>query len=122
MDMRTEVLDWNSFMSGEVKVKVHPKQVAGIVVKSLVGGHLFFIPTNALAAGAAGASSAASWAKIFAALMLMADWTAGGVIMFCGAMWMFGHRTKAIEGLISGAIGYIIIRHAMDIRDWLKGI
>lgn len=119
---RTVSLDWDAFMGGKVKSKERG-QLAGIVVKSLVGGHLFFIPTKALAAsGAAAVAANASWAKILSALLTIADFTCVGVIMFCGALWMFGHRTRAIELLISSAIGYIIIRHATDIRDWLRGI
>jgi hypothetical protein len=44
------------------------------------------------------------------------------VIIFAGASWGLGHRTKAIEILIGVCCGYILARHAVDIRDFLKGI
>jgi hypothetical protein len=44
------------------------------------------------------------------------------VIIFAGAAWGFGHRTKAIEILIGVCCGYILARHAVDIRDFLKSI
>lgn len=42
------------------------------------------------------------------------------VIIFSGAAWALGHRTKAIEILIGACCGYILARHAVDIRDFLK--
>lgn len=44
------------------------------------------------------------------------------VIVFAGACWALGHRTKAIEILIGVCAGYLLARHAIDIRDWLKKI
>lgn len=50
----------------------------------------------------------------------IADIFAVAVFSFAGASWMFGHRSKAIEMLIGGCIGYLLVRHAVDIRDYLK--
>lgn len=41
-----------------------------------------------------------------------------GVIIFAGISWMFGNRTKAIELLIGGGIGYTIVRHHEDIKNF----
>jgi hypothetical protein len=52
--------------------------------------------------------------------MNIVDWLVVGVFVFSGVSWMFGHRSKALELLIGGAAGYILARHAIDIRDFLK--
>jgi hypothetical protein len=61
-----------------------------------------------------------SFTNVMSALLGIADWMCAGVIMFAGASWMFGNRTKALEHLIGGTVGYIIIRKALIIRDFLK--
>ncbi len=59
---------------------------------------------------------------IFDAIFNIADVFCQGVIVFCGATWMLGHRTKAIEHFIGGASGYLLIRNAAVIQTWLKGL
>ena len=44
------------------------------------------------------------------------------VIIFAGASWALGHRSKAIELMIGVCCGYLLARHAIDIRDYLKNI
>lgn len=44
------------------------------------------------------------------------------VIIFAGAAWGLGHRSKAIEILLGVCCGYVLARHAKDIRNILKGI
>jgi hypothetical protein len=44
------------------------------------------------------------------------------IIIFAGASWGLGNRTKAIEILIGVSCGYILCRHSIDIRNFLKGI
>ncbi len=44
------------------------------------------------------------------------------VIIFAGASWGLGHRSKAIEILLGICCGYILARKAVDIRDMLKAI
>jgi len=63
-----------------------------------------------------------SWSQILGTVWEISDWLCVGVIIFAGATWMFGNRTKAIEQLIGGSAGYIVIRHAMDIQHWLRGL
>lgn len=60
--------------------------------------------------------------RIVGVLKDISDWGAVGVIMWAGANWMVGNRTKAIEHFLGAAIGYEIILHAMAIRDLLKGV
>ncbi|MEG6521162.1 hypothetical protein [Desulfotomaculum sp. 1211_IL3151] len=59
---------------------------------------------------------------VITAALNIADWLCLGVIMFSGGIWMFGNRTEAIQRMIGGCSGYLIIRHATDIRDFLKGL
>lgn len=58
--------------------------------------------------------------KVMGAILGLADYLCWGVIVFAGTSWMLGNRTKAIEHIIGGSSGYLIIRHAKDIRDFLK--
>jgi hypothetical protein len=44
------------------------------------------------------------------------------VIIFAGGAWALGHRSKALEILLGVSCGYILARHAVDIRDFLRGI
>lgn len=44
------------------------------------------------------------------------------VIIFAGASWMMGHRSRSIEILIGVACGYLIISHSINLRDFLKSI
>lgn len=67
-------------------------------------------------------SSGASLWGLIVAYMDLSDYLAVGVFMFAGTAWMFGHRSRAIELLIGGALGYLIILHAPELKDFLKGI
>jgi hypothetical protein len=82
-----------------------------------LGGSVFAVmaPRSALAAGAD-----ATFNNVFGAVMNIVDWVCVGVFIFAGVSWMFGHRTKALEIIIGGTAGYILARHAIDIRDFLK--
>lgn len=59
---------------------------------------------------------------IYDAIMAIFDAGVVLVIIFAGAAWALGHRTKAIEIVIGVCCGYLLARHAIDIRDFLKGI
>lgn len=58
------------------------------------------------------------WAVLTKKVLWITDYLMDGVIVFAGLSWMFGHRTKAIELLISSGIGYVIVRHHEDIRNF----
>ena len=75
---------------------------------------LLLIPKVALAADAFG--------NIHTTAMAMFDGGVVLIIIFAGASWALGHRGKAIEYLIGASCGYILARHAVDIRDWLRTI
>lgn len=74
-------------------------------------------PRTALAA-----TADATFGNVMGAVMNIVDWIVVGVFIFAGVSWMFGHRGKALELIIGGAAGYILARHAVDIRDFLKTI
>ncbi|MGM0836062.1 MAG: glycosyltransferase [Bacillota bacterium] len=59
---------------------------------------------------------------VWNAMMGIVDWLCVGVIVFAGTSWMFGHRTNAIQLMIGACAGYLLARHAIDIRDFLKTI
>ena len=74
------------------------------------------------AAAPVATGSTDAFLKIMNAVLGIADWLCWGVIVFAGASWMLGNRTKAIEHIIGGSFGYLIVRHASDIRDFLRGL
>lgn len=111
-------LDWGAFHRGDIVVKEAPKNTLKTAAKVAGTVHLALIPNTVFAATADG--GAATWTEIFMTVLNISDWLCAGIIVFAGATWMFGNRTKAIEHLLGGSIGYIIIRHALDIRNWLR--
>lgn len=83
---------------------------------SLAGTLTLTTPGVALAAGDD------TFNRIWGSLMTGLDYAAAMVIVFVGVSWMLGHRSKAIELLIGVACGFVLARHAVDIRDFLKSI
>lgn len=77
---------------------------------------LVLTPTVVLAGGATG------FADIHRSIMSLFDMGVVFVIIFAGAAWSLGHRSKAIEILIGVCCGYLLARHGVEIRDWLKSI
>lgn len=72
---------------------------------------LIFVPTFA---------HAGLFDSLHGEFLKIADILALAVFSFSGVAWMFGHRSKGIEMLFGGLLGYIIVRHAVDIRDYVK--
>jgi xanthine/uracil permease len=104
------------FMSGEWKQKSDLK-VIGKIITSTGPALLVIVPKSALAATANG-----TFGNVHGAIMNAFDAGIVLVIIFAGAAWALGHRTKAIEILIGVCCGYILARHAIDLRDFLKTI
>lgn len=107
---KTEVLEWSAFMQGDVIPKFAP---------AAFPAYLLVISPQALTAAG---SAANTWVEIFDTILMVADYLCIGVFVFAGVTWMFANRTKAIELLLGGSIGYLIIRHAEDIMHWLKNL
>lgn len=112
---KTVTLDWHAWADGKVVVA---KNSAGLKAAAAVAStvHLSLMPATVFAAS----GGADTWNNVFQTVLNMADWLCVGIITFSGVTWMFGNRTKALEFIMGGSIGYIIIRHAVDIRNWLK--
>lgn len=115
---KTIALEWNAFQSGTVVAKVLPPQIPVLVTKTAGTVHLALIPKTVFASSVTAGS--ATWVTVFSTVLGIADWLCVGIIVYAGITWMFGNRTKAIEFLMGGSIGYIIVRHAVDIRNWLR--
>lgn len=80
------------------------------------------ISYNLLTSTVASASGAGTFDGMYKAVISLFD---GGVVLvlcFAGAAWGLGHRSKAIEIIIGASLGYVLARHAVDIRDFLATI
>lgn len=93
------------------------------MVLAKIAGSAFLIhqllqPTKALASPIGDSD----FLKVTQAAFGILDGLAVGVFIFAGGAWMFGDRTKAMQHLIGGASGYLIARHAVDIRNFLRGL
>lgn len=118
---KTVTLQWKPFFDG---MNIPKENVKGVVLKSSLTGALttlIFTPEVMSAAGNAVKDDGAWW-KLLEALWNMSDWFCVGVIIFAGGMWMMGNRPQAISLISGGAIGYLVIRHALDIQRFLHGI
>ena len=121
--MRTQTLDFKRFVSNE---KITTDELLKLLEEkrftkmvSIGGGlMLLLVPKSALAATNATADQ--TFSNLWHAVMNIVDWIVVGVFVFGGVAWMFGHRPKALELIIGGSAGYILARHAIDIRDFLK--
>jgi hypothetical protein len=113
---KTEAINFNDFMGGKHREKKDIKVIGKVLTTS---GAIIVatIPKMALAAGMDGA-----FGNIHKAIMNGFDAGVVLVIIFAGAAWGLGHRTKAIEILIGVSCGYILSRHAIDIRNFLRTI
>lgn len=76
---------------------------------------LLTIPDFAYAAGS-------SFDNLYPTLMRLFDSAVVLVIVFAGASWALGHRSKAIELLIGVCCGYLLARNAVNIRDFLRTV
>lgn len=92
-------------------------KVIGKVLSATAPALILIVPKAAFATAVDG-----TFGNVHEAIMNMFDAGVVLVIIFAGAAWGLGHRTKAIEILIGVCCGYILARHAVDIRDFLKGI
>lgn len=63
-----------------------------------------------------------TFGNLHGTVMTMFDGGVVLIIIFAGASWALGHRSKAIELLTCVCCGYLLARHAVDIRDYLKTI
>ncbi|MCS1351132.1 hypothetical protein [Mechercharimyces sp. CAU 1602] len=116
----TVVLDWDRFFQGEIV----PKEMKGsIAPKAFAATWALFTPMKVMAAtGTESAAASQTWNNVFHTAMGISDWLCVGVFIFAGATWMLSHRTDALNRMIGGATGYVVIRHSMDIQHWLASL
>jgi hypothetical protein len=112
---KTETIAFNDFMKGNKEGSQHSPIVKILTTSGTIA--VMTLPKIALAA-----SSDATFGNVHGAIMNLFDAGVVLVIIFAGASWSLGHRTKAIELLLGVACGYILARKAVDIRDFLKAI
>lgn len=111
--MRTETIKFGDFMKGERKQQPKIKTFASLTA----GAGVLTLPSFVFAA-----EKDDTFGDLYKSIMSLVDGGVVLVIVFAGCCWAIGHRTKAIEILIGVCAGYLLARHAIEIRDWLKGI
>lgn len=108
------------FLSGDYK-KIKKSDSGLKAVTKVIGATapalVLIVPKIALASTLDG-----TFGRVHGSIMNAFDAGVVLVIIFAGAAWGLGHRAKAIEYLIGVCCGYLVARHAIDIRDFLKGI
>lgn len=115
--VKTEVLEWNSFMKGEII----PKNPINKVLPSLVTSAFLVSKVGVVLAATPDADST-GLAKLIFEILGIADYVAWGGLIFAGASWMFNSKTVAIERGIGVTAGYLIIRKSWDYVQFLKGV
>ncbi len=113
---KTETIKFNDFVDGSYKKKRVKKDFETITKIITASGAILVMVSPKVA------FAATSGMDLYGDIMKLFDAGVVLVIVFAGAAWTLGHRTKAIEILIGACCGYIVARHAVDIRDFLKGI
>ncbi|PEK70428.1 glycosyltransferase [Bacillus pseudomycoides] len=116
--VKTQVIPFREFMDESYKNK-GKNDITALkkVITATTGSLIMILPKVALAAGVN-----STFGNVHGAIMNAFDAGVVLVIIFSGASWALGHRTKALEILIGVSCGYILARHAIDIRDFLRGI
>lgn len=124
--MKTEVIPFKSFMDGTWNQKPEVHTAWEDIVKLCIGAGAVLaitLPDTAEAAVAVMAGGADNtFDKLHKSIMGIFDSGVVLVLIFAGACWCLQHRGRAIELTIGTASGYLLARHAVDIRDFLRGI
>jgi type IV secretory pathway VirB2 component (pilin) len=118
---RTETLDFKRFTREGDYIGKQNKAVYNKIAKASASYVIVGTPKLVVASTTA-AVGANAFDDLYKVFMNIFD---GGVVLalvICGGTWAFGWRTQAIERIIYIAAGYILARHATDIRDFLKTI
>ncbi|QGF21742.1 hypothetical protein Sam112_gp40 [Bacillus phage vB_BcM_Sam112] len=116
---KQQVIKFKDFMDGSYNQSKKDRSIIQSVkcLTAAVPPVLMLIPKITLAA-----TVSSSFGNIHGVLMNGIDAGVVLVLLFGGCSWILGHRGKAIEVLMSVSCGYILCRHAVDIRDFLKTI
>ncbi|WP_191556626.1 glycosyltransferase [Metabacillus idriensis] len=120
---KTHTVDFKEFMNGEYKHKLERNRKVYMAILTATGGYCIIgLPKGALAVTASTTGGGDPFNNLYEAAMRLFD---GGVVIALvatGGMWAFGYRSQAIERIIYVGAGYILARHAKDIRDFFKTI
>jgi hypothetical protein len=95
--------------------------VHAIGVSSMLTGSVYMAGSStavSLLVPAAQVSAQVGWEALIAKVLWIVEYLMDGVIIFSGVSWMFGNRTKAIELLLGSGVGYVIVRHHEDIKNF----
>jgi hypothetical protein len=115
MKVKMETINFSEFMSGQWRSERWYKDFKMVSVGS---GMFLVLAPQVISAQ----SKESTFNTLFTKVIHGVDWLCVGVFIFSGVSWMFGNRTKAIELAIGGAGGYLIARHSVEIKDFLKSI
>ncbi|UGB31725.1 glycosyltransferase [Metabacillus sp. B2-18] len=117
---KVQTINFKEFVNGQYKQKQNRNKALYMTIITATGAYLTIgLPKGALAATEA---SSGAFDRLYEAAMRLFDGAVVVMIVICGAMWGFGHRSQAIERLIGVGAGYILARHAHDIKDFFKSI
>lgn len=116
--MKTQSMSIREFMNGG-SFTAEPKGKTKEFVRNGATIGLVLVPKIAFAQ--AEKADETFW-DVWSVIMNGVDWLCAGILVFGGASWMMGHRGKALELIIGCCCGYLICRHALEIRDFLKGL
>lgn len=115
---KTQVLEWGSFMQGELS----PKKKVNKVIPSFVTGAFLVNKAGIVLASTVPTGDSTGLAKLIFEVLSIADYVAWGGLIFAGVSWMFNNRTVAIERGIGVTAGYLIIRKSWAYIQFLKGV
>lgn len=121
--MRKQYIKFDDFMKGTWnRKKFEDKGVKLITTAGM--SPILMIPHSVMAevTGRVNGGNTGEFIKLLKVAFDILDWGMIVVVIVSGLMWMFAHRTKGIELLLGGSIGYVIARHAIDIMEFLKGL
>lgn len=124
INVRTETMTINEFMNRDVKRQL-PKELRNrkdLKFFSVAAGIWMVFAPQVAGAQVEEETGDMGFDRVVKDFFRVVDWLLVGVIIFAGTSWMFGNRTKGIEMLIGGSSGYLIARHAIEIKDWLKAL
>jgi hypothetical protein len=112
--MKTVTIPFREFMNGQNGDKEKKKSlVKPVLITAAV--NVILVPTVGFAAG-----DVDTFLVLYHTGLKIADWLCVGTLMFGGSMWMLGHRAKSLEYILSTCCGYLVVRHALDIRNFLQ--
>lgn len=131
-----ETLEFRRFCREGDYIKKKDKEVYSAILKATGTYTVITLPKLALTGGAVAMSSVVPvevvevaadaegnpFDKIIATLLRLADSAVVIAIIVCGGVWMAGYRSQSIERLIYIGAGYVLMRHAEDIRNFLQTI